>query len=146
METTRSRMRIGLPLLAKELLEQSARKRTYVVRVAYACLSFAAAWLLFYDLLRMGVTTPQAALGSGRQMFAVLMKLQFTGIYLIMPAVTCGVLAHEKEQNTLGLLFLTKLGPWTILFEKLFSRLFPMCCFLLMSLPLLAYAYSLGGV
>ncbi|HEY2251503.1 MAG TPA: hypothetical protein VGH74_10605, partial [Planctomycetaceae bacterium] len=42
--------------------------------------------------------------------------------------------------------FLTRLGPWTILFEKLFSRLVPMCCFLLMSLPLLAYAYSLGGI
>ena len=139
-------MRIGLPLLAKELIEQSARRRTYAVRVVYACLSFTAAWLLFYDLLRLGVTTPQAALGSGRKMFEVLMKLQFAGIYLIMPAVTCGVLAHEKEQNTLALLFLTKLGPWTILFEKLCSRLLPMCCFLLMSLPLLAYAYSLGGI
>ena len=146
MENPGSRSRLGLPLLAKELLEQSARRRTYVVRVVYACLSFAAAWLLFYDLLRFGVASPQALLGSGRQMFEMLMKLQFAGIYLIMPAVTCGVLAHEKEHNTLALLFLTRLGPWTILFEKLFSRLVPMCCFLLMSLPLLAYAYSLGGI
>lgn len=146
METSRRRILVGLPLLAKELLEQSARRRTYVVRVAYAGLSFTAGWLLFYDLLRFGVTSPQALLGSGRQMFETLMKLQFAGIYLIMPAVTCGVLAHEKEHNTLALLFLTRLGPWTILFEKLFSRLVPMCCFLLMSLPLLAYAYSLGGI
>lgn len=142
----RSRLNFGLPLLAKELLEQSARKRTYVVRTVYACLSFVTAWLLFYDVLRFGAGTPQALLGSGRQMFEWLMKIQFAGIYLIMPAVTCGVLAHEKEQNTLPLLFLTRLGPWTILFEKLCSRLVPMWCFLLMSLPLLAYAYSLGGI
>jgi ABC-type transport system involved in multi-copper enzyme maturation permease subunit len=146
MENPSWRSRLGLPLLAKELLEQSARRRTYIVRAVYACLSFAAAWLLFYDLLRMAGANPQTLLGSGRQMFATLMKLKFAGIYLIMPAVTCGVVAHEKEHNTLALLFLTKLGPWTILFEKLFSRLVPMCCFLMMSLPLLAYAYSLGGI
>jgi len=146
MRILRLSLNLGLPLLAKELLEQSARKRTYIVRTAYACLSFSAAWLLFYDLLHINAKNPQALLGSGRQMFETLMKLQFAGIYLIMPAVTCGVLAHEKEQNTLALLFLTRLGPWTILFEKLFSRLVPMCCFLLMSLPLLAYAYSLGGI
>jgi hypothetical protein len=138
--------RLGLPLLSKELVEQAARRRTYIVRVLYACLLFTAAYFLFYDLLLVGKTTPVAALGQGRPMFEVLMKLQFAGIYLVMPAVTCGVLTHEKEQNTLALLFLTKLGPWTILFEKLASRMVPMCCFLVMSLPLLAYAYSLGGI
>ncbi len=138
--------RLGLPLLSKELVEQAARRRTYVIRVLYACLLFTAAYFLFYDLLLVGRTTPVAALGQGRPMFEVLMKLQFAGIYLVMPAVTCGVLTHEKEQNTLALLFLTKLGPWTILFEKLTSRMVPMCCFLVMSLPLLAYAYSLGGI
>jgi hypothetical protein len=43
-------------------------------------------------------------------------------------------------------LFLTRLGPWTILFEKLLSRVVPMLGFLLLSLPLLAFAYTLGGV
>jgi ABC-type transport system involved in multi-copper enzyme maturation permease subunit len=138
--------RLGLPLLSKELVEQAARRRTYVIRVLYACLLFTAAYFLFYDLLLIGRTTPVAALGQGRPMFEVLMKLQFTGIYLVMPAVTCGLLTHEKEQNTLALLFLTKLGPWTILFEKLASRMVPMCCYLVMSLPLLAYAYSVGGI
>src|SRR5258708_34598342 len=138
--------RLGLPLLSKELVEQAARRRTYVIRVLYACLLFTAAYFLFYDLLLIGRTTPVAALGQGRPMFEVLMKLQFAGIYLVMPAVTCGVLTHEKEQNTLALLFLTRLGPWTILFEKRVSRMVPMCCFLVMSLPLLAYAYSLGGI
>ncbi|MCY2967805.1 MAG: hypothetical protein NT069_29945, partial [Planctomycetota bacterium] len=44
------------------------------------------------------------------------------------------------------LLFLTKLGPWTILIEKLLSRLIPMGTLLLLCLPLQALAYSLGGV
>jgi hypothetical protein len=37
----------GLPLLAKELIEQAARKRTYVIRVVYASLLFLVAFLFF---------------------------------------------------------------------------------------------------
>src|SRR5258708_4729922 len=143
---TRLAANFGLPLLGKELIEQAARKRTYVVRALYASLLFFVAYLMFYETLRAGAVSPLAALGRGREMFDILVALQFCGIYLFMPAITCGVIAHEKERASLQLLFLTRLGPWTILFEKLLSRLIPMTGFLLLSLPLLAYAYALGGI
>ncbi|MSR56101.1 MAG: hypothetical protein EXS05_00265 [Planctomycetaceae bacterium] len=136
----------GLPLLAKELIEQAARRRTYVMRVLYAVLLFTASYLMFHDILRVGAVSPFASLGRGRDMFKVLMALQFAGIYLFMPALASGVLTQEKERNSLMLLFLTRLGPWTIVFEKLLGRLIPMLCYLLLSLPLLAYAYTLGGI
>jgi hypothetical protein len=138
--------KLGLPLLAKELIEQAARKRTYIVRVLYAALLFFAAYLFFYETLRINAAASLAVLGRGREMFTTLVGLQFAGIYFFMPAMTCGVLTQEKERASLQLLFLTRLGPWTILFEKLFSRLVPMFGFLLLSLPLLAFAYSLGGI
>lgn len=137
---------ISLPLLAKELLEQSARRRTYVVRTLYACLLFLTSWLLFWQIFAAARTNPLAVLGQGRQMFSLLVGLQFAGICLFMPAITCGVLTLEKERNTLGLLFLTRLGPWAIIFEKLLGRLIPMFTFLLLLLPLLAFAYSMGGI
>jgi hypothetical protein len=136
----------GLPLLGKELTEQAARKRTYVIRTLYASLLFFVCYLMFYDVLRVGATSPFAVLGRGRRMFDILVGLQFTGIYLFMPAITCSVITQEKERASLQLLFLTRLGPWTILFEKLTSRLVPMFGFLLLSLPLLSYAYTLGGL
>ncbi len=138
--------KLGLPLLAKELTEQAVRKRTYVVRVVYASLLFFAAYLLFYDTLRFAQASPMAALGRGRQMFEILVGLQFAGIYLFAPALTCGTITQEKERASLQLLFLTRLGPWTILFEKLLSRLIPIVGFVMLSLPLLAFAYSLGGI
>lgn len=140
------RPRIGLPLLAKELVELSARRRTYIVRVVYASLLFIAAFIAFYDILRNLRADLFAVLGHGRQMFEFLVGVQFFGVYLFMPALACGVLTSEKEQGSLGLLFLTRLGPSTILFEKLLSRLVPMFSFLLLSLPLLGFAYSLGGI
>src|SRR5262245_6134362 len=138
--------KLGLPLLGKELIEQAARKRTYVIRVVYAALLFFVAFLAFYETLRAGVTSPLAVLGRGRDMFMWLVFLQFAGVYLFMPAITCGVITQEKERDSLQLLFLTSLGPWTIVLEKLAGRLVPMFSFLLLSLPLLAFAYSLGGI
>jgi ABC-type transport system involved in multi-copper enzyme maturation permease subunit len=137
---------IGLPLLSKELLEQAARKRTYVIRVVYASILFLSAFLLFFNTLRVGSASPLAVLGKGRDMFETLVYLQFAGVYLFMPAITCGVVTLEKERASLPLLFLTRLGPATIVIEKLLSRAIPMIGFLLLSLPLLAFAYSLGGV
>ncbi len=65
---------------------------------------------------------------------------------LFVPAIVSGALTAEKERNTLQLLFLTRLGPWTILLEKLLSRLVPVATFLLVSLPLVFIAYLWGGL
>ncbi len=146
MKFTRLSARIGLPLLTKELLEQAARKRTYIVRVVYAALLFLAAFLFFHEALKVGRASPMAVLGRGKELFGILVSLQFAGIYFFMPAMTCAVITSEKERASLQLLLLTRLGPWTILFEKLTSRMVPMFGFLLLSLPLLAFAYSLGGI
>ena len=146
MNFTHLRSHFSLPLLEKELIEQAARKRTYQIRAGYACLLFFVAFLIFYDALQAGVTSPLAVLGRGRDMFSTLVYLQFAGIYLFMPAITCGVITQEKERDSLQLLLITRLEPWTILFEKLLGRLVPMICFLLLSLPLLGFAYSLGGI
>ncbi|MBI3864929.1 MAG: hypothetical protein HY290_23885 [Planctomycetia bacterium] len=137
---------LDLPLLGKELIEQAARKRTYAIRVVYATILFLMTTLFFYEVLSVASASPLAVLGRGKDMVSILVGVQFAGVYLFMPAMTCGVLTQEKERASLQLLFLTRLGPWAILFEKLLGRLVPMLGFLLLSLPLLAFAYTLGGV
>jgi ABC-type transport system involved in multi-copper enzyme maturation permease subunit len=138
--------RWGLPLLTKELAEQSARKRTYVIRTVYACLLAGFALLIFWAEVYNEINSPFEVLGQGREMFQVILALQFAGVYLFMPAITCAVITTEKERNTIGLLLLTKLGPWTILLEKYLGRLVPMGTFLLLALPLMGFTYAMGGV
>lgn len=135
----------GLPLLARELTEQSARRRTYIIRVVYAVILYGIASFALYEHLASRGFDIDSLSGSGRQLLLMLTGFQLAGVYLILPAITCGVVTAEKESDTLGLLLLTKLGPWTILWEKLLSRLFPMVMFLLLLLPLYAIAYGLGG-
>ncbi len=137
-----------LPLLTKELVEQAARRRTYIVRVVYAVLLFLAGFMFYYQIIGQysQARGPFALLGKGGELFQYIIILQFFGVYLFMPAMTCGVITVEKERGSLSLLLLTKLGGWTIIIEKYLGRIIPMFNFLLLSLPLLVIAYSMGGV
>lgn len=133
---------LQLPLLTIELKQMAAAKRTYVVRFAYAATLFGVAgWLFFYT-----AASDTKVFGRGLELFLNLMWIQFFGLCLIVPATTCGVIAEEKGRNTLGVLLLSPLGGFRIVSQKLLSRLVPMFSFVLLSLPLLAVAYSYGGV
>ncbi|MCA8999249.1 MAG: ABC transporter permease subunit, partial [Planctomycetaceae bacterium] len=137
---------IGLPLLAKELIEQAARKRTYVIRSVYALLLFSFSLLIFWGTVYSRSNSAFGILGQGRQMFFGLFMIQIIGILLFTPALTCAAVTTEKERNTFGLLLLTKLGPMTILLEKYLARVIGISSFLILSLPLFAYCYALGGI
>ncbi len=138
--------RFSLPLFSKELIEQSNRRRTFIIRTVYAGLFYVfMLWMLWSELGGWDANS-LSMLGRGRNLFETLVMMQFFAIYAFLPGLTCGALAGEKERDTLAILLLTKLGPWTILLEKLLSRLMPLGLLLVLSLPLLAVAYSLGGV
>lgn len=136
----------SLPLLRKELVEAANRRRTYVIRTVYAVLLFVAALLFLYDMLDDSTGNPFIALGRGRELFEMIVMLQFVGVYVFLPALVCGAITSEKEANSLQLLLVTDMRPWEILISKLVGRLVPMFTFLLLGLPLLAIAYAFGGV
>ena len=92
------RFNIGLPLLAKELTEQSARRRTYVIRVVYAVALYGFTLWTFWNQLGSWNSNSFAILGRGRELFEAIAGLQFAGLYLFLPAMTCGVLTSEKER------------------------------------------------
>lgn len=141
----RLRGRLSLPLFIKELTEAAARRRTYVVRTVYAGTLFLLAILFARDVL-FPEGDAFTVLGRGGELYAIVMLIQFGGVYLFLPAITAAAITAEKERNTLGLLFLTKLSPTKIVLEKYLGRVFPMLCLTLLSLPLLGVAYTLGGL
>jgi len=138
--------RFSLPLLAKDLVETANRRRTYVLRVVYALLLYSTALLMYVSSTDAYNKTGLQLLGTGEDLLGITFGLQCFGICLFMPAMSVGAITLEKEKNTLTLLFLTRLGPWTILFEKYLARCIHMASYLLISLPLFGIAYSLGGV
>lgn len=141
------RVRFSLPLLAKELTELAGRRRTYTIRVLFT-LFLAGIWLLLVAeySLRPQPNSRMTALGHGADVLDALFVYEWCALCLILPASVSGTIVSEKERNTLPLLFVSRLGPWTILFEKLLSRMVPIGTLLLASLPLLTVTYALGGV
>lgn len=140
----RMRLKLETPLLTKELGEQALQARTYLLRGLYGILLYLGGLLLIYG--GGGTINAQVSLGQGLTMFWNIVYLEAFGILLFLPAMSAGSLAGEKERESLSLLLLTTLPPWSILWQKLLSRLIPMLTLVILSFPLLAAAYSFGGV
>ena len=137
---------LSLPLLTKELIEQAQSKRTYVLRVVYAVVLYGFALFQYSGIGRAGGSSGLMNFGRGHELFGQLVAIQGAMIFLLLPAITSGALTVEKEKDTLALLLLTKLKPWTIILEKYFSRILAMGTYQLLSLPLFAIIYGMGGV
>ncbi|MEZ5940476.1 MAG: ABC transporter permease subunit [Planctomycetaceae bacterium] len=133
-----------IPLLKKELAEQSSQFRTYVIRGLFGLLLYVGGLMLIYG--NGGNVRSDVSLGAGRELFWNVVYLESLAIYLFLPAMTAGALAGEKERESLSLLLLTTLPAWSILVQKLLSRLIPILSLVVISFPLLAAAYSFGGV
>ena len=143
-----------LPLLRRELIELSNRRRTYIVRFFGAIIILSIVMVQYFRVMQIisqaenpgGGWVANKFNGSGGDVFNALVPMLFHSVQLLMPALICGAVTIEKERNTLGTLFVTRLSPMTIVLEKLASRLVPMLTFLLLTFPVLAFVYSLGGV
>jgi ABC-type transport system involved in multi-copper enzyme maturation permease subunit len=140
------RLQFGLPLLARELAEQASHARHYVLRCLCALVMFAACFVALRDVLAADRAIGLTSLGAGLVLVDSVTQTQAILILLFLPAITCGAIAGEKERNTLAILLTTRLSPFTIVLEKLASRLVVVFMLLLLSLPLLAVAYSMGGI
>ena len=46
------RFSLGLPLVARELIQMASRRRTYLLRVFYALTLFATAGFIYFDQIR----------------------------------------------------------------------------------------------
>lgn len=134
------------PLLTKELTEQAAHRRNYIMRVLFALGIYAVFGLQYSRMLSMRGDNAFAVLGHGQEMYANIISSMTLGIFLFMPALSCASIAHEKQRNTLTLLLITKLSPMSIVVQKLIGRLLVMASVLLPAVPLLAFTYSLGGI
>jgi hypothetical protein len=129
------------PIVARELRVAARRRQPYGVRVAAAAVAVVAgaAQLWLQSDLR-------PASGQGADLFATL-GLMALGFALVSgPLWTTGTLCEERREGTLGLLFLTDLGPWDVVLGKLAAASVTALFSLAAVLPVLALSLLLGGV
>ncbi len=138
----------SFPLLGKELVEQASRRRTYALRAA----------MIIFIMIIMAVmmennkafSGPNMSIRDlsylGEQIFVVIMICQLFAAVILLPGMMSTVITSEKERSSLELLFLTQMKPRDIILQKYLSRIIPMLMFFFLGLPLIAVAYSFGGL
>src|SRR3989442_2950423 len=131
-----------LPIVERELRVAARRPGTYWLRVTAAFVAIAVFGWLLLTLLRDDV--PSAA--HGRYLFRALFGLAFVYCLFIGAWLTADCLSEEKREGTLGLLFLTDLKGYDVVFGKLAATSVNSIYALLAILPVISLPVQLGGV
>jgi ABC-type transport system involved in cytochrome c biogenesis permease component len=131
-----------LPIAGRELRVSARRPLTYWGRLGAAALA-----LIIFGTFQL-IASAYGGMGfnAGQLQFAVLKWMAFifacgTGIFL-----TADSLSEEKREGTLGLLFLTDLRGYDVVFGKLISHSLQASYGLLAVFPVLGLTMLAGGV
>jgi len=146
------------PVLARELTERMRRRAT-PVQISLFLLAvigiFASLFQVFMAMSRTvrcieGNCFEEAGVlgfaGAGRQLFQTLLFFVVGLACMIIPALTAGAIAGERERQTLVPLQLTLLSPLQIVLGKLSASLAFMLFLLFATLPVLGVTFLIGGV
>jgi len=82
----------------------------------------------------------------GKILWQTFMVAQMAIIIFISPGLTAGAISSEKEQGTLDLLLLTRMGSLSIVLGKFFGAIGQMLYLLLAGLPIISVVFFFGGV
>jgi ABC-2 type transport system permease protein len=138
------------PVLRRELVERMRGGRTAVVLTIYLLLLSGILYLV-YSVTRDARTDPWESAASqvasaGRGIFEWLVFFMVLLVLFLVPGVTSGAIAGERERQTLVPLQVTLLRPTSILLGKIGASTAFLLLLLVATTPLLAVSYLIGGV
>src|SRR5213076_1085705 len=137
-----ARIMTVLPIVGRELRVAARRPGTYWLRVTAAFVAIALFGWVLLNLLRDQV--PSAA--HGRYLFRALFGFAFVYCLFIGARLTADCLSEEKRDGTLGLLFLTDLKGYDVVFGKLAATSVNSIYALVAVVPVISLPVQLGGV
>jgi ABC-2 type transport system permease protein len=133
----------------REVRSRMRHARAAVILTSYVLIlaAFAVVYLLILQ------TQARATGGSstsnptaGLPMFGMLSGAQLVLVLLVVPGLTAGAIAGERERQTLELLLCTRLTAMAIVMGKLLASLSYVLFLLVAALPVLSLVFLLGGV
>ncbi len=138
------------PVFAKEMVEMARRKRYYFNRVLYGgVLLFAlfVTWNSYSWQMRYANTQAYRLMARmAEDLFLAVSWVQLGAVFLFVPVFLCGVIAAEREEHTLDLLFTTGLTDREIVLGKLLSRVTALVLLIVCAMPVLSLIMLFGGI
>lgn len=137
---------MALPLAHRELTRMAKSRRFFLLRAAVpglASLFLGLCWVLVHEA---GYTGAPARELTVRSFNMVAVAFQYVVLVACVPVLTANAIAEEREEGTLGLLFLAGFRSVDVYLSKLAPALLQSLFLLWSALPLIAFAALFGAV
>jgi ABC-2 type transport system permease protein len=130
------------PIVAKEYRSRMRTWRSPLAMMIYILLIAGLGFAIFSSINTFG---GQSA-NYGQTLFMILVIFQMILLTFITPALTAGAISGERERQTIDLLFVTRLPPFSILWGKLLASMSFVVLLLLLSVPIFSLVFLFGGI
>ncbi len=134
------------PIVAKEYRTRMRTWRSPLAITVYIVLLGGIGWAVFAALTFSSSVINQGSGSLGQMLFTFLILFQVALLAFITPALTAGAISGERERQTLDLLFVTPIAPFSIIWGKLLASMSFVVLLLLISVPIFSLVFLFGGI
>jgi ABC-type transport system involved in multi-copper enzyme maturation permease subunit len=135
------------PIVAKEYRSRMRTWRSPLALMIYILLLGGLGWAIF---AAMASTSSNPYGGPppnyGQNLFLYLVIFQMLMLAFITPALTASAISGERERQTIDLLFVTLIPPFSIIWGKLLASISFILLLLLLSVPIFSLVFLFGGI
>lgn len=136
------------PIVSKEYRSRMRTWRAPVAMMVFILLIGGLGWAMFASMVSsasspFGVAQPAT---YGQNLFTALVIFQVVLLAFITPALTAGAISGERERQTIDLLFVTRIPPFSIIWGKLLASMSFVLLLLILSVPIFSLVFLFGGI
>lgn len=133
------------PVYKKELKLSVRSKKLPIIIALYNAI------LTLFSLMAVYAIFGEIEYGGGNyssvlRLYIAISVMQIILVVFIVPSLTAGSIAGEREKQTLEILLTTKLSSGQIIRGKLLSSISDLILVVLSSIPVMSIVFSIGGV
>ena len=133
------------PIVAKEYRSRMRTWRSPLAMMVYILLIAGLGFVIFSSMSTSINSFGQTA-NYGQNLFVTLVIFQMILLTFITPALTAGAISGERERQTIDLLFVTRIPPFSIIWGKLLASMSFVVLLLLLSVPIFSLVFLFGGI
>jgi ABC-type transport system involved in multi-copper enzyme maturation permease subunit len=134
------------PIVAKEYRSRMRTWRSPLAMMVYVLLIAGLGYAMFSSMARSNSGFAGSVPNYGLTLFKYLVVFQMVLITLVTPALTAGAISSERERQTIDLLFVTRIPPFSIIWGKLLASMSFVVLLLLLSVPIFSLVFLFGGI
>ena len=134
------------PIVAKEYRSRMRTWRSPLAMMIYILLIAGLGYVIFAGIASQNTGFSGVAANYGQTLFTFLVIFQMILITFITPALTAGAISGERERQTIDLLFVTRIPPFSIIWGKLLASMSFVVLLLLLSVPIFSLVFLFGGI